>query len=416
MSARDWALARLDEHPFFPGWKPNQIRRRIQPPNRSLDVALSERIYLTVVQNLLLLQRLITHHSGKPLKAVDQVLQKILAVGLAQLRFMDRIPPSAAVDEAVEQAKRFGRSRGAGGFVNAILRNALRNPDPADLPPSIALSHPQPLLDRLAALLGPTDALALALRHNTPPPTIIRTTNGIPKGSTRVTFTPHEVAGMFVVSGASQADFAEWARAGVAQVQDPTAARVVDMCDIRPGHRVLDYCCGSGTKTLQMWERVGNEGVVVATDVDSERVARLRELLAARKINNVQASLIHESEHLKSGSKAFDRVIIDVPCSNSGVLARRAEARYRQDEPRLKALKKVQQTILRAALPQLAPGGLLVYSTCSIWKEENHGVIAEFLGEHGQLRLVSEKQTLPSLDCDPARHHDGGYVAVLSGC
>jgi 16S rRNA (cytosine967-C5)-methyltransferase len=112
--------------------------------------------------------------------------------------------------------------------------------------------------------------------------------------------------------------------------------------------------------------------------------------------------------------KTFDRVLIDTPCSNSGVLARRPEARYRQDAQTLRSLEKLQRNILLDTVNSVAPRGLLIYSTCSVWPEENEQIAQWFLAEHPQFTLLRERSTLPSFDSDPARYHDGGYFAVFA--
>src|SRR5438309_3931238 len=165
MSARDWALFELD-HRRLPGWKPRLLRRRAPVLRDPRDLALGEQILIGVIKNFLLLRHLTTHYSGRSLKSIDPLVQKILTVGLYQLRFLTRIPASAAVNEAVEQAKRFGRGKAA-GFVNAVLRKVAADPtpplpdrraDPAGYA-EIALSHPRELFARFVTLLGTDDAV-----------------------------------------------------------------------------------------------------------------------------------------------------------------------------------------------------------------------------------------------------------------
>ena len=425
MNGRDYALIQLDGR-RLPRW-PDQLLRgqkQLVAPPDPRDRALGEQITAGVVKNLLLLQYLIEHYSGRPLKNIDSLVQKILAVALYQLRFLTRVPANAAVDEAVKQAKRFGRTKAA-GFVNAVLRNATREPDPPlpaeqDDPQGfgeIVLSHPPQLLARLTELLGIADALRVCRHDNAEPPTIVRLFAGQSPEALHaqgVTFTPHEQPGMFVVEGAKHAVLAAWAKAGVAQVQDPTAAIVADACDVSPGQIVLDRCAGLGTKTLQLRERLGDTGELFAVDASAARCEGLQQLIAARGLHNVHVS--HGSMLSKLGDqlpRTFDRVLVDAPCSNSGVLARRPEARYAQDENTLASLAKLQRSILKDTAPHVASDGLLVYSTCSIWPEENERMVAVFLREHPSFELVNERATLPSLSDDAARYRDGGYFAVM---
>ncbi len=427
ITARDYALAELDAR-RLPGWPPGLLKARgtapaPNPPADPRDRALGDQIIHGVLKNLLYLQWLIEHMTQRSLRRVDPVAQKILAIGLYQLRFLSRVPASAVVDEAVKQSKRVGNAHAA-GFINAVLRKATRESDPPTPDRStdplayaqIVLSHPKELYERLASLLKPADALQFCEHDNREPPTIVRLYRGISPdalNAPEITVTPHQRAGLFIVSPAKTSLLAEWAGRGIAQVQDPTAAQVVPQLQIEPGQVVLDRCCGLGTKTLQMQERVG-DGSVVAMDPSDQRIRTLRQLLERRRIGNVRLFQLGMLKDIPADQQRnFDRILVDAPCSNSGVLARRPEARYFQDDRHLASLTKIQNRILEDSYPFLKKGGQLVYSTCSVWPEENQVRVAEFLKRHPDLQLVEEETTLPSFDPDPPHYHDGGYFAVL---
>jgi len=422
---RDYALSEIDAK-RLPRWRGGELKsQRMTPPTDPRDLALAEHITVGVVKNVLLLQYLIAHYAGRNLKSIDPVVQKILAIALYQLRFLDRVPASAAVDEAVEQTRRFGRGRAA-GFVNAVLRKATREPEPplaqrgdAVEFARVVLSHPPELFQRLEGLFGTEAALRFCEEDQLEPPTIVRAivapdvhpefANGA-----GVSITAHEQPNMFVVNGAKRATLADWARRGVAQVQDPTAAAVANHLDLRAGQTVLDRCCGLGTKTLQVAQRVGTGDRVVAMDPAAARCDGLRRLVEQRGIGNVD---VHCSEWLAELDgkipAAFDRMLADVPCSNSGVLPRRPEARYAQSAAALESLAKLQDRILDDSATRVAADGLLVYSTCSIWREENWARVDAFLSRHGDFGLLADKTTLPNRANGVAHYRDGGYVAVL---
>ncbi|MDP9175599.1 MAG: hypothetical protein M3O30_17285 [Planctomycetota bacterium] len=425
MTARDHALIELDSK-TLPDWAPNITHARLTPLSDRRDLALSGQIITGVIKNLFLLGHYIEHFSGKKRRQIDPLVRKILAIALYQLFFLDRVPASAAVDEAVEQVKRFGR-RKSSGFVNAVLRNATRQPlpllpDPSTEPDKhahIALSHPPELVARLINLLGEERALKFCRHDNAEPPTLIRLFHGVDLAaleSADVQFVPHQQAGIFVVTGARQALFGEWAKRGLAQVQDATAAAVVDQMDVLPGQTVVDRCAGLGTKTLQIRERLGMTGHVIAIDPSAARCQALAQLTADRGITSIKivqsavlSSVLHELPTTK-----FDRVLVDAPCSNSGVLARRPEARFAQDAASLSSLARLQNKIMFDTAPFVASGGLLVYSTCSIWPEENQELVNGFLRRQSNFELISQASTLPSIDSpDPVKYHDGGYSAVL---
>ncbi len=225
MNARDFALIQLDEK-RLPGWKPNLIREQNpSEPSDPRDWALAEQIVNGVVKTLLSLQRDIQHYSGKSPAKIDPLIVKILAIAIYQLKFLDRIPASAAVDEAVEQAKRFNQRRSA-GFVNAVLRNVGRQPPPpvpdANLDPEgyaqFVLSHPSELFRRLVSLLGTGRALEFCRHNNAEPPTIVRLFKGVEPSAlaaSGVEILPHQEPGLFVVREARRAVLAQWAREGL---------------------------------------------------------------------------------------------------------------------------------------------------------------------------------------------------------
>jgi 16S rRNA (cytosine967-C5)-methyltransferase len=427
MNARDWALLELDAR-RLPGWKPQLIPRQPRdrtPPTDPRDLALAERIVIGVIKTHALLVHVARHHSKRSEKQIDPLVMKVLAVALYQLRFMGRIPASAAVDEAVEQCRRFGRARAA-GFVNAVLRNATRQPD-VPLPDpqrereahaQIALSHPRELFRRLTRIMSADDVLAFCRHDNAEPPTLVRLFRGVSADQITaegIIIVPHEQSGIHVVIGAKRVQIESWAKRGLAQVQDATSARAVEHMDLRPGQRTLDRCSGLGTKTLQMREQVGPGGAIVAVDPSPQRCEGLRAMLAARRIENVtvhQVGMLRDVQSVARGS--LDRILIDVPCSNSGVLARRPEARYAQDDRSLRSLERLQRDILDDTAPYLARGGLLVYSTCSVWPQENEEQVRAFVERHGEFEPLESRATLPSFrESDPARYHDGGFVSVL---
>lgn len=425
MNARDealWQLAQAD----LPGWTtPAASKYRPSQQNADpRDVDLAHAIYRTVVKNLGLLRHLVEHYAGRPINRIDPAVQMVLAIGIAQLRFFDRLPVYAVVDQAVNQTKRMKLGK-AGGFVNAVLRRALREPapklptnaDPQDYA-RIVLSHPPEIFQRMVRVMGADKALDLAARHNAEPPLIVR---GMPPAREGVTLTPHEKNGFTIVTGAGESLLAEWANAGLAQVQDPTSAMVVEQFDLGGAKLILDRCCGVGTKTLQL-ARAAPQATIVAMDTALFRVEALNLSIENAGLTNVQAvraGEVNQLRHMRvlqtpSGELAqFDRILIDVPCSNSGVLMRRPEARYRQSNAALASLRDLQRHILLDTLPALAPGGQLIYSTCSIWPEENEEQVQWLVQQVPGLRLVSTKVTLPSTSPEARVHHDGGFYAKL---
>ncbi len=429
MNGRDFALLRLDEK-YLPHWPKHAIalryRKHVEAPADVRDRALAEQIEIGTVKNLLLLQHITKECTGRELQKIDPLVQKVIGVALYQIRFLTRVPAAAAVHEAVEQARRFGQQKAA-GFVNAALREAIRRknaplPSPQPDPRAYAeavLSHPSDLFDLLVAATNPDQALAICRHNNIEPPCIVRLAHDLKPevlAHPSVTVLPHEVAGLYVVTGATRSILARWASKNLAQVQDPTSAAVVAALGItaKPHQTILDRCCGVGTKTLQIREVAGDSARIIAVDNSPVRCATLRATLADRRISNVQ---VYEASHLPAGSAdmpaLFDLALIDAPCSNSGVLARRPEARYTQSKDALISLSHLQKDILGNTAPRIRAGGTLVYATCSIWPEENRQMVDAFLAAFPEYRLERDQLTLPSCTETPTTYHDGGYYAVL---
>ncbi|MEL7238827.1 MAG: RsmB/NOP family class I SAM-dependent RNA methyltransferase, partial [Planctomycetota bacterium] len=314
----------------------------------------------------------------------------------------------------------------ASGFINAVLRKAVDEPDVSDkLPPrdeakahaELVLSHPPEVFTPMVDLLGTDDALRLCEHDNRIPPTIVRlmkdrSIDDLGDADKQ----PHEVPGLVVVRGAKQPDFARWSLDRIAQVQDATSFATVGHLDTRPGMTVLDRCCGVGTKTQQLAEVVGMSGKVFATDILGRRIRDLRKLAGKREdLANVTAKRLDTlAEAPDDWPESYDRILIDAPCSNSGVFPRRPEARYAQSEELLQATETTQLGLLLEAWPLLKPGGLVAYATCSIWPRENQQIVEAFRKQTPAAELVEEKAVLPSFETiDPTKYHDGGYVAVL---
>ncbi len=373
--------------------------------------------------------------------------------------------------------KEVGLSRSS-GFINAVMRRAVERADLENaLPPRsepaaycrIVLSHPRPIVSRLLKLLGPDDAIRFCEHDNREPPLLVRlignatpeqllradtvhppstptskrsgeagpdetssekqpqepNANTAPASPLRsddgfigrqsgLTVRPHVQSQIAVVEGARAVDIVRWSEEGLAQPQDATSAAVPALLDVQPGMTVLDRCCGVGTKTQQLCEAAGEESRVFAVDSHGARISTLRKLAKGRPImRNLTAKRAEWSfDFPDDWPVTYQRILVDAPCSNSGVLARRAEARYadtNHDE-----LRDLQGSLLDDVWPLLAPGGRIVYATCSVWPEENVEVIKAFISRTPGVRVVEEHSWLPSFNTeDPTHYRDGGYAAVL---
>ena len=367
----------------------------------------------------------------------DPHVRVALRLGVYQLIRLTRVPSYAAVTETVGLLQR-GR-----GFVNALLRRLsrqieARQPDPSKprtevglangrtlvLPEGCELPDPESepaahcavlhglprfLVERWASVHGPSEAARIAAAADRTPALILRANTLHGDGAALQKVLAEEAIQSLCLdhpqlveweAGASPFASAAY-RAGWFVAQDPTALRAVEAVDAGAGDTVVDLCAGPGTKTSWLAERVRPDGRVHAYDVSEARRKPIRD--NATRLGLSDVIVVHDDA---AALPVADRVLVDVPCSNTGVLARRVEVRRRLRPESFDELARNQVALLRRGLELLRPGGTAVYSTCSIEPEENEQVAHAVLAPG--LRLVRDQVTLP----DPPRH-DGGYVAVL---
>ncbi len=197
---------------------------------------------------------------------------------------------------------------------------------------------------------------------------------------------------------------------GLFVVQDITASQPVKILNPQPDWRILDLCAAPGTKTMQLAEATGNLTQIIATDIDSQRLEMVRENAARLSVKSVKIVAYDNLQSAATETGLFDAVLLDVPCSNTGVLAKRIEARYRIKPQAIKKLAQTQSELLNTAAAMLKPKGKICYSTCSIQKQENGELVRDFLQKNPDFELESEHLILPSAE---AADHDGGYTAII---
>ncbi|MBK9167155.1 MAG: hypothetical protein IPM24_06785 [Bryobacterales bacterium] len=347
----------------------------------SRDAGLATELVMGVLRFQGQLDYLIEHFSGRPAEALDMQVRLILRLGLYQIRYLDRIPPHAAIHQSVEIAKQ-SHKRSAAGLVNAVLRKVhLRPVDWPDL--SVAFSHPEWLLERWEDQYGSETMAGIVEANMAPPHTFIR----VPPGRT-----PPEGADVTPVKGCWLVDSAQ--EAGGFRVQDIGSQSVVPLLDLQPGQRFLDLCAAPGNKTAQALEA----GVrAVAADQHRVRLMQLTDL-------GVPLVRLDARRPLPFG-RVFDRILVDAPCTGTGTLSRNPEIKWRLRPEDLPELQARQAAILKHALDALAPGGRLVYATCSLEPEENDQVVALYKD-----RIVRILRRIPGRDLG-----DGFFAAAIQG-
>jgi 16S rRNA (cytosine967-C5)-methyltransferase len=358
------------------------------------DRALCHELVMGVLRRQLWLDRLIAHYADRDPQRLDLPVRIALRLGLYQLRFLSRVPPSAAVNEAVNLVRR-ARVRSAEPFVNAILRRATRESDydpaaeitdPLDRL-AVETSHPQWLVRRWAGSWGFAETAAFTQANNEVAPVALRIVNEAVNQSEVVdtlesagaVLLPSVIApGAWRIAGAAGA-LQKLAREGRIYLQDEASQLVTHVLGSRPGDSVLDVCAAPGSKTTHIADLKRDESMVVAGDLYDHRLRTVVAAAGAQHLLNIHCVQLDALFALPFPEGVFDRVLVDAPCTGTGTLRRNPEIRWRISPADIEDLADRQIRILLNAASMVKPGGRLIYSTCSVEPEENEQVINKFI-------------------------------------
>ena len=376
---------------------------------KTADAALATDITMGVLRWRRLLDFLLQRLLKKPVEHLDLPVALALRMGMYQVRFLAKIPAHAAVNESVELVKR-ARRVSAASLVNAVLRRAAVEAKstaekflPPGIPPAERLgilhSHPAWLVERWLSRLGEPRTIAILEADNRPP----RLSCAVHESADRDEIVRAlEQAGLriepgsllkdaFAASGGSPAR-TEAFRAGKISIQDEASQAVPLLLDVHSGDQVLDLCAAPGGKTPPLARAAGSSGTVVAADRHAHRLHAMRAQLKRLGLRGVHLVEMDAARPLPFGA-LFNRILVDAPCSGTGTLARHPEIRWRLRPDQLAEFHSLQLQMLLMALAQLAPGGTLVYSTCSIEPEENEQVVEAALREAPSIRRAPSIET-----------------------
>jgi 16S rRNA (cytosine967-C5)-methyltransferase len=371
---------------------------------RAEDAGLATELVMGVLRWQRLLDLLLERALKKPVARLDLPVALALRMGLYQLRFLERVPARAAVNESVELVKR-ARKTSAATLVNAVLRRAAGEAAifaegflPADIAGAERLgkvhSHPTWMVERWLERFGEERTIGLLQADNR---------------AARLSCALHDLArrdeifeslrgaglrieagqilqSAFAVSGGSLTRTAAF-REGQISIQDEASQVVPLLLGVRAGERVLDMCGAPGGKTPALLGAAGNGGLVVAADRHAHRLLAMREQLKRLRLLSVRLVELDAAGRLPFGV-FFDRILVDAPCSGTGTLGRHPEIRWRLRPQQLAEFHSLQSALMKSALERLAPGGRLVYSTCSLEAEENERVVEEVLRNVRGVRRV----------------------------
>lgn len=420
-----------------------ELNRRLQQAGLSAsDVGLTTELVYGTVARRNTLDYFLNKFVQKGTAKLQPWVRSLLRMSVYQLVYLDRVPDHAVVSEAVTIAKRRGH-QGISGMVNGVLRSMLRESDKLRIPDGLSAeerislehSHPQWLVKRWIKQYGTDTAETICKANNEPPAVSVRVNTTmtsrdqlldemIAKGIDAV---PSAVSpyGIVVRSGGNMA-LTSWYTDGLLSVQDESSMLVAEAVAPEPGMAVLDCCAAPGGKTAHMAELMKDRGRIVANDLHAHKHQLIREQanrLGLDAVETVTGDALDLKERYAPAS--FDRILLDAPCSGFGVIRRKPDLRWSKTVQDVRDITQLQHELLDSVAGLLKPGGILVYSTCTIEPDENEGQLARFLSEHPEYELAKD-HSFPAVSHEmdgiqkgsvqllPQHFHsDGFYIARL---
>lgn len=371
------------------------------------DRAFVNELTMGVLRNKMRIDYIIEAYSKIKLKKISPWVLQILRTGIYQLVMMDKIPPSAACNEAVKLASKYAH-KAARGYVNGLLRNVARNLDNLPTPKrentteflSVMYSCPSWLTEKLISQFGESTCEEILADSLLPHPTMIRANSFKTTPNELIDILQKEgicaeqsadVPQCLIIRGAIDINSSDAYKAGYYTLQNINSMRAAIALDPKGRETVIDVCAAPGGKTTHIAELMQNDGKVLGMDIHSHKI-QLIERAAERLSLSCVSAVVHNSEELKEELRGIaDRVLADVPCSGIGVIHKKPDIKWNRKPSDIDALCETQLKILNSSAEYVKAGGILVYSTCTILKEENSDIIADFLNSHTEFEKVSEE-------------------------
>ncbi len=424
MDAREAALLTLNACQRQGGWSDSLLKKQLSAAGLdSREAALATQLCFGVLQNRLLLDFYLSKFSNIPLKRMEGKVIQALRLGAYQMLFLDRIPHSAAVNSAVSMTKDHCKNPRAAGMVNGILRSLERslnhlppipNTDPVSYL-SILYSHPEWIVKEFCITFGTEEGAKLLAADNRQPPLFVMVNSmrcSMEQAVQKLEGQGVEVqshpwlSNCLLLSHTGDLERLDAFREGMFYVQDPASRLAVEAAQPKPGMRVLDCCAAPGGKSFATAIAMENQGEIISCDIHSHK-KKLIQAGAERLGLDIISPLTADGKVFRpEWEGAFDLVLVDAPCSGLGVIRKKPDIRDKDPE-QLAELPKVQRDILGNASRYVRPGGVLLYSTCTLLRRENEEVVRWFLAEQEGFR--TEAFTLP----EPVGSMPGGMATLL---
>ena len=434
-SAREAAMLTLTACDRQGAWSEGHLKRILK--ERALDrrdAALATRLCFGVLQTRMTLDWYLEQRCTGGLKKLEPKVLSILRISLYQILYMDKIPPSAAVNEGVQLTKQHCRNPRAAGMINGVLRGILRDM-PLPLPQgrddletlSLQTSHPRWLVEEFAQELGMDGVQAWLNADNDQPPTTAQVNTclcsmeqamaELEQDGVEVTRHPW-LTGCLLLAGTGDLERLSSYQKGHFYIQDAAARLAVTAAQIQPGQRVLDCCAAPGGKSFAAGMDMNNQGEIISCDIHVHKIKLLQAGANRLGLTILEAQLQSAAQRRQDWVEGFDTVLVDVPCSGLGIIRKKPDIRYKDPKP-LDGLPKVQKEIVDNCAAYVRPGGVMIYATCTLRAKENQDVVTWFLKRHPEFTL--EAFDLPHwgrqegmMTFWPHIHHtDGFFVARL---
>lgn len=394
--ARDIALDvlnRVEEHKSYSNLELRNVLDREKLA--AADAGLVTELVYGTIQRKLTLDHVLSHFVGN--KKLQTWVRNLLRLSLYQIRFLDRIPERAAVHEAVEIAKRRGH-QGISSMVNGVLRNVLRQPDVWERQPkgdlalqiAVAHSHPEWLVRDWLAVYGEETTISICEANNRTPHSTVRVNSWkTTKEQVQDKLADEGLAGQpstvsphaLLMEGGYAAG-SRLFKEGFFTIQDESSMLVAPALAAKPGMRVLDACAAPGGKTTHIAELMENSGQIIASDVHPHKRDLIANAAKRLGITIIEPIVCDALDLPEKGLGAFDRILLDAPCTGFGVIRRKPDLKWNKTPDDVRSIAQLQYELLKTLAPMLAEGGVLVYSTCTIEPAENQKIVRRFVDEH----------------------------------
>lgn len=412
MSARETALKTLYAVEFEGAYSNMALKKSLSDDKLSAaDKGFITTLVYGVISRRLTLDYVIAAYSKIKLKKISKYILLILRMGLYQLMYMSKVPESAAVNESVKLAKRYGHGASS-GFVNGVLRNFIREgikiPD-SDL--SVKYSFPESLCSAWTADFGLEFTEKLMEAMNSAPkltirPNTLKITQEELQRALAEKGIESEISGVSLICEGFDVAREELYKSGFCTVQDAAASETAITLSPKSGETVIDMCAAPGGKTTHMAELMGNKGKILAFDVHEHKIKLIKNNAERLGIDIIDAKTGDGTVFDEMLEGTADKILCDVPCSGLGIIRRKPDIKWHTDD--LSGLCEIQAKILENGGKYLKRGGEIVYSTCTIDRRENEDRISEFLQKHRNFEKLSEKTYYPHIDGT-----DGFYICKM---